>query len=424
MIINPYVDISEIPHQQEEVKIKDILLLSKQNNYTNLFLQTVGKQLTRIEEQIYNVNENCQVVPHKLDLQPVTIKPPSEVSNFKMKSSKSDNEFIDNLLNKMKDLKLTTAPISSSQINAISGHSSSTSNNTDSDTDNPDVISPSHLLEIQNNFQDMQNINKTTYSQKPVNCMALTGPSRYYYPRPTPQDILYEEDFLHTQKSYHEKTIYEWNIDGKTEYQIFETIHHIMMYATLCKQNDNTDHQICRFLVNEFTGILKGWWDNALTAIQRTKILQYYKEELNPITSLLTRREDACYTLVQAILHHFVGPGQMNTKRSRELLQNLCCPSLTHFRWYKDVFLMKVMQRSDANSEHWKAKFIDGLPTFFAEKVRKKLRDKHDRMSIPYDQYSYGHLISVIIEEVLSLCNDIKLQQLMKKQNLSKKNMR
>ncbi|HEX7868547.1 MAG TPA: hypothetical protein VF455_00395, partial [Chryseobacterium sp.] len=90
-------------------------------------------------------------------------------------------------------------------------------------------------------------------------------------------------------------------------------------------------------------------------------------------------------------------------------------PSLTHFRWYKDVFLIKVMQRSDANSEHWKAKFVDGVPTFFAEKVRKKLRDKHDRMSIPYDQYSYGHLISVIIEEGLSLCNDMKLQQLIKK---------
>ncbi|KAL7184993.1 hypothetical protein ACSBR2_027018 [Camellia fascicularis] len=55
--------------------------------------------------------------------------------------------------------------------------------------------------------------------------MDLIEPSKYYYSRPTPQDILYEEDFLPTQIFYHGKTIYEWNIDGKSEYQNFETIH-------------------------------------------------------------------------------------------------------------------------------------------------------------------------------------------------------
>lgn len=35
------------------------------------------------------------------------------------------------------------------------------------------------------------------------------------------------------------------------------------MYATIYKQNNNSDHQIVRFIVNGFTGILKGWWDTS-----------------------------------------------------------------------------------------------------------------------------------------------------------------
>lgn len=188
----------------------------------------------------------------------------------------------------------------------------------------------------------------------------------------------------------------------------------MMMYSTVCKQNDNTDHQICKFLTTGFSGILKGWWDNALTDLQRNEVLTAYKTETNPITKTETQKEDVCYTLVQVILHHFVGPGNIIFDRGRELLQNLRCPSLTHFRWYKDVFLMKVMQRSSANSEHWKAKFVDVLPNLLAERVRKSLRDKHNKVSIPYNNLSYGFIISVIIQEGLSLCNDLKLQHQMK----------
>ncbi|KAL7163809.1 hypothetical protein ACSBR2_039848 [Camellia fascicularis] len=69
---------------------------------------------------------------------------------------------------------------------------------------------------------------------------------------------------------------------------------------------------------------------------------------------------------------------------------------------------MKVVCRSDANSEHWKAKFIDGLSSLFAERVRTKLRDHHNRMTIPYTEYTYGRLIGIVTEEGLALCNEIQ----------------
>ncbi|XP_028073578.1 uncharacterized protein LOC114275776 [Camellia sinensis] len=122
----------------------------------------------------------------------------------------------------------------------------------------------------------------------------------------------------------------------------------------------------------------EGWWDNIITDIQQTEIVTAFKRITDPLTGTVQSEQDAVYTLINTILHHFVGASPDGLEdRSRELLQNLRCPSLSHFRWYKDVFMMRVVRQSDANSEHWKAKFINGLPTLFAERIRKKLRDKH-----------------------------------------------
>ncbi len=79
------------------------------------------------------------------------------------------------------------------------------------------------------------------------------------------------------------------------------------------------------------------------------------------------------------------------------------------------------MQRKDANSEHWKAKFIDGLPPLFAQKVRQKLMDLSVGNIIQWTSCTYGHLISVCVQVGLTICNDMKLQYQLKKQNLTGK---
>ncbi|XP_028076004.1 NAC transcription factor 25-like [Camellia sinensis] len=166
---------------------------------------------------------------------------------------------------------------------------------------------------IKNNFQDMQSVNRTAFP-KQTDMTAIQDASRYYYHRPTPWDILYEEDFFHGQNSYHGKTIHEWNIDGYSEYQIFECI-------------------------------LKGWWDNVLTFNQQHEILNATKTETNPTSNTVTQREDAVYALVQTILYHFIGSTTVNDDRSRELLQNLRYPSLTHFHcidYMKEQFLQTI----------------------------------------------------------------------------------
>ena len=75
------------------------------------------------------------------------------------------------------------------------------------------------------------------------------------------------------------------------------------------------------------------------------------------------------------------------------------------------------MELPECNSTHWKSKFIDGLPTLFAERVRKALRGT--AMRIDYNSYSYGKLISVCTQEGLALCNEIKLNQEIKRHRLN-----
>jgi hypothetical protein len=46
---------------------------------------------------------------------------------------------------------------------------------------------------------------------------------------------------------------------------------------------------------------------------------------------------------------------------------------MSDYRWYQDVFLSRVMLRSDSQKPYWKEKFIDGLPSLFAHKVKDEL---------------------------------------------------
>ncbi|XP_074299790.1 uncharacterized protein LOC141630958 [Silene latifolia] len=166
-------------------------------------------------------------------------------------------------------------------------------------------------------------------------------------------------------------------------------------------------------IVAVFTGQLKGWWDNYLSEDERQAMYNTVKIE-NGVTL-----HQAVYTLVINIVDHFTGQYANKQESTRTLLHNQRCKSLTDFRWYKDTFLSRVMILPETNSSHWKAKFIDGLPHLFAERVRKTLRG--NEASIYYEHYNYGQLIKICTQEGLNLCNEIKLNQQLKHQNLVEK---
>ncbi|XP_059638718.1 uncharacterized protein LOC132280992 [Cornus florida] len=80
---------------------------------------------------------------------------------------------------------------------------------------------------------------------------------------------------------------------------------------------------------------------------------------------------------------------------------------MSDFRWYKDIFLSRVMMRDDSNKPFWKEKFINGLPNLFAHKIRDTLSKATG--NIDYDTLTYGNIFSLIQKEGLRMCIDMKI---------------
>ena len=159
-----------------------------------------------------------------------------------------------------------------------------------------------------------------------------------------------------------------------------------------------------------FTGQLRGWWDNYLGDNDKAVIFNSVKQEGNNVI------EDITATLIYAITKHFVGDPVNFQERVSEQLMNLRCPTMSDFRWYKDMFLTKLFLRPDCAQDFWKERFIAGLPKLFAERVRESLKTKLNTNTVPYSQISFGQLINFITMEGLNICNDLKLQSKVRKE--------
>jgi hypothetical protein len=116
---------------------------------------------------------------------------------------------------------------------------------------------------------------------------------------------------------------------------------------------------------------------------------------------------DAINTLVFTIIEHFIGTPSELVSRIHDQLSNLRCPTMSDFRWYKDVFISRVMVREDSSAPFWKEKFINGLPSLFAHKIKQVLVNEDN--IIEYDNFTYGNLVSIIQREGLKMCIDMKI---------------
>jgi len=85
--------------------------------------------------------------------------------------------------------------------------------------------------------------------------------------------------------------------------------------------------------------------------------------------------EEAAFALlIHTITLHFLGNPREEQAATKFVLINLRCPTLTDYRWYKDVFLTNVLKREDGLQQFWKEKFVAALPKLFGERILNKLR--------------------------------------------------
>ena len=174
-----------------------------------------------------------------------------------------------------------------------------------------------------------------------------------------------------------------------------------------------TQTQIVDLLVTGFTGMLHSWWEKHLTETSRNEIKNAVKKDEDGIPifdeQIGQGVPDAINTLLFTIIEHFIGTPSNVTSRIHDQLSNLRCPTLSDFRWYKDVFMSRVMLREDSNQPFWKEKFINGLPNLFAHKIRNVLVNEEG--IIPYHTLTYGNIINIIQKEGLKMCIDMKISK-------------
>ena len=114
--------------------------------------------------------------------------------------------------------------------------------------------------------------------------------------------------------------------------------------------------------------------------------------------------------LIHTITLHFLGNPKEEQAATKSVLINLRCPTLSDYRWYKDVFLTNVLKREDGLANIWKERFITGLPKLFGERIRSKLRQNFATNDIPFNLLTFGQLFGIVKSEGLNLCNELKLQ--------------
>ncbi|GJZ61213.1 hypothetical protein Tco_0617350 [Tanacetum coccineum] len=251
-----------------------------------------------------------------------------------------------------------------------------------------DISSEDDISDLEDQFKENE-INKMRFTSK--NTYTPRPEARNYYNRPTLPDMQYEERPVRQQALYDGLSIYEWNLDGQTEYQILNILQEMTMASNAYKSNKNNESKIVEILISGFTRSLKGWWDNYITDEEKSLIFKAKKtivknENNMPVE---TQEDDMVNTLIYAILKNFVGNPSVYQERNSSILLNLTCRKLSDFRWYKDIFITKVTTRIDCKAAYWKERFIAGLPKLFAERIRNKLSNHFNGM-IPYKELTYG----------------------------------
>ena len=203
----------------------DIKIVYEQNNYQSQILHTISWQINHIDNKLEK-EENNLITTYQLVLHPFnTISPPL----FKPLTKHvkfPENEILKSISSRLDQLDKGKG------INNID-------DNIQTETDEENI----EINRIKRNFQQSK---------------------KTYYPRHSPPDLLFEEHHKFPSTNfYNGEGIYEWNIDGRSEYEMMNLFQEMGMASIAYKAKGLSDKQSCILLISGLNGALKFWWDNA-----------------------------------------------------------------------------------------------------------------------------------------------------------------
>ena len=104
-----------------------------------------------------------------------------------------------------------------------------------------DLTDLSDINNLESQFTEKLQINKLTLStsdrKKGVGRVDDLYPKKNRYPKPTPPDLQFEERHTFTNSSYSPDLIYEWNINGMSEYEIINLLHEMTLVTNVYKNH-------------------------------------------------------------------------------------------------------------------------------------------------------------------------------------------
>ena len=75
------------------------------------------------------------------------------------------------------------------------------------------------------------------------------------------------------------------------------------------------------------------------------------------------------------------------------------------------IYIFNIsIKKEDCRQPYWKEKFISGLPSLFSQWIFNKQSELIGKSLIPFEQITFGQLLSFIKKEGILLCNELKLQ--------------
>ncbi|KAH9668179.1 hypothetical protein KPL70_021323 [Citrus sinensis] len=402
----PPVQIKASPYKIHKPKYPetDLDSIIQHNNFCNANLKTIGKQLIRIENQFQK--STIAVSPSitsKTDSEKKLKEPifkPFQVSKTSQKLVQESKSYFTKAIREQLD-RIEASSSSSSKIQIA-----------------PDSAQFSKIGVLEQDQMSIASSDLEAFKEEPV---PKTNKIHWELALPTvssPPDLAIDNrPSALNQSHFNASSIYEWNINGMSEYNILGLLQQMTMAANAYKtQQGTSDKATTEILIASFIGQLKGWWDHLLTKQQQLDILNSIQTDENgaPICDEFNSPiQDAVTTLILTISLHFIGDPSHFRDKNAELLHNMRCRKLSEFQSYKTTFFTRLFLRDDANHITWKEKFLAGLPTLLGENVRNSIKALYDNR-IPYDELTYGELVSFINKEGLKICQDLKLQKRLK----------
>ncbi|KAH9726246.1 hypothetical protein KPL70_008189 [Citrus sinensis] len=272
----------------------------QQNNFCNTNLNIIGKQLTRIENQFQqstiSVSPSPKPIPSKSDsdkkLKEPIFKPfqVSKTSQRLVHESKSD--FAKAIREQLDRIEAASSLSSKIQIA-------------------PDTPQSSKIGVLEQDQVSIASSDLEAFTEEPV---SKANKIHWELAIPTsksPPDLTIDNrPSALNQARYNASSVYEWNIDGMSEYNILGVLQQMTMAANAYKtQSGTSDKAIAEILIAGFTGQLKGWWDHLLTKLQQLDIFNAIQTDENgaPILDEFNNPiQDAVATLILTISLHFI----------------------------------------------------------------------------------------------------------------------